>query len=72
MWTCIECEHSYDSSTGDTDERMCHDCMYDFEEQYKHKNNNSKNSVKAWKKKQIKLAEEWIRNFKRLCKKMNL
>ena len=27
MWTCIECEHGYDSNTGDTDERMCHECM---------------------------------------------
>ena len=27
MWTCIECEHGYDSNTGDTDERMCHECL---------------------------------------------
>ena len=27
MWTCIECENHYDSNTGDTDERMCHECM---------------------------------------------
>ena len=27
MWTCIECEHSYSSSTGDTEERMCHECL---------------------------------------------
>lgn len=26
MWTCIECENHYDDSTGDTDERMCHEC----------------------------------------------
>mgnify|MGYP003649512935 CR=1 FL=1 len=27
MWTCCECENHYDSNTGDTDERMCHECM---------------------------------------------
>ena len=27
MWTCIECEHHFDSNTGDVDERMCHECM---------------------------------------------
>ena len=27
MWTCIECEHHYDSNNGDFDERMCHECM---------------------------------------------
>ncbi len=26
-WTCIECEHSYDNSTGDIDERMCNECL---------------------------------------------
>ena len=29
MWTCIECEHHFDSSSGDLDERMCYDCMYE-------------------------------------------
>jgi len=41
-------------------------------EYYKHKNKSSKNSVKAWKRKQIKLAGKWIRNLKKLCKEMNL
>jgi len=50
-----------------TEEKLKRDC-----EQYKHKNDNSKNSVKAWKRKQIKLAGEWIRNLKKLCKEMNL
>ena len=27
MFTCIECEHHFDSMTGDLDERMCYDCM---------------------------------------------
>ena len=27
MWTCIECEHGYDSNTGSTDERMCIECL---------------------------------------------
>ena len=27
MWTCIECEHHFDSNTGDVDERMCEECM---------------------------------------------
>ena len=27
MWTCIQCEHRYNSNTGDTDERMCHECL---------------------------------------------
>ena len=29
MWTCIECEHEYDESTGDVDERMCNECLDD-------------------------------------------
>jgi len=29
MWTCIECEHEYDESTGDMDERMCNECLDD-------------------------------------------
>ena len=27
MWTCSECENSYDQNTGDVDERICNDCM---------------------------------------------
>jgi hypothetical protein len=27
MWTCCECENHYNSNTGDTDERMCHECL---------------------------------------------
>ncbi len=27
MWTCIECEFSFDDITGDLDERICYDCM---------------------------------------------
>ena len=27
MWTCIECDGSYDSNSGDTDERTCNDCI---------------------------------------------
>ena len=27
MWTCSECENSYDEHTGDVDERICNDCM---------------------------------------------
>jgi hypothetical protein len=27
MWTCCECENGYDSNTGDTEERMCHECL---------------------------------------------
>ena len=27
MWTCIECEHEYDESTGDVDERTCNECL---------------------------------------------
>ena len=29
MWTCCECEHGYDESTGDVDERMCNKCLDD-------------------------------------------
>ena len=29
MFTCIECEFPFDISNGDTDERMCHQCMDD-------------------------------------------
>lgn len=31
MFTCIECGFDYDSRTGDTDERMCHECMRKFD-----------------------------------------
>ena len=27
MWTCCECENHYDANTGDTEERMCHECL---------------------------------------------
>ena len=27
MWTCIECENSYDANTGDVEERICNDFM---------------------------------------------
>ena len=27
MWTCIECDNSYDANTGDVDERICNDCI---------------------------------------------
>ena len=27
MWTCIECENSYNEDSGDVDERMCHKCL---------------------------------------------
>ena len=30
MWTCSICSNEYDSSNGDTDERMCHNCMDDW------------------------------------------
>ena len=26
-YTCIECEHLYDDTDGDTDERMCYKCL---------------------------------------------
>lgn len=26
-WTCIECEDMYDDTDGDTDERMCNECI---------------------------------------------
>ena len=26
-YTCIECEHLYDDTDGDTDERMCNECL---------------------------------------------
>ncbi len=26
-FTCIECSHSYDDSDGDSDERMCNECL---------------------------------------------
>ena len=28
-FTCCVCEHKYTEMTGDADERMCHECMYD-------------------------------------------
>lgn len=29
-WTCIKCEDKYTELTGDTDERMCEDCLDEF------------------------------------------
>jgi hypothetical protein len=26
-YTCIECENLYDDTDGDTDERMCNECL---------------------------------------------
>ena len=26
-YTCIECEHLYDDTDGDMDERMCNECL---------------------------------------------
>ena len=26
-WTCIQCNHKYDDNSGDTEERMCNDCL---------------------------------------------
>ena len=26
-WTCIRCGHKYNEVTGDTDEKMCHQCL---------------------------------------------
>jgi len=26
-YTCVECEHLYDDTDGDTDERMCFKCL---------------------------------------------
>ena len=31
MFTCIECGHKYDANTGDTDERVCNDCLEQLE-----------------------------------------
>ncbi len=47
MWTCIECENGYDSNTGDTDERMCHECLdaqYEIWMEEIKKNKRSKSS----------------------------
>lgn len=30
MWTCSTCSNEYDSSNGDTDERMCQNCIDDW------------------------------------------
>ena len=26
-YTCVECGHLYDDTDGDTDERMCNECL---------------------------------------------
>ena len=33
MWTCRSCENSYDQTTGDTDERICFECMDTLDEE---------------------------------------
>ncbi len=32
MFTCIECEHHFDHTNGDVDERMCHECLDEGEQ----------------------------------------
>ena len=31
-YTCIECENLYDDMDGDTDERMCNNCIIQYQE----------------------------------------
>lgn len=31
-WTCCQCGHSFDYDEGDTEERMCFECLYDEDE----------------------------------------
>jgi len=32
MFTCIKCEDNYNHITGDVDERMCHECLDEGDE----------------------------------------
>ena len=32
-YTCIECEHLYDDTDGDLDERMCNKCIVEIYEE---------------------------------------
>ena len=32
VFTCIECEFPFDDLTGDTEERMCNDCIEAIED----------------------------------------
>jgi len=44
-FTCIECEKLYDSSDGDTDERMCAVCISEMENENEYeKDYNEKSS----------------------------
>ena len=39
-WTCIECEHLFDETDGDLDERMCNKCLDQiYEEHLKRRSN---------------------------------
>ena len=40
-FTCIECETLYDSSDGDTDERMCNSCLDSVSDYKQNYNENS-------------------------------
>ena len=31
-WTCIQCENKYTQDSGDTEERMCNECLLDNED----------------------------------------
>ena len=31
-WPCIQCENKYTQDSGDTDERMCNECLLDDED----------------------------------------
>ena len=45
-WTCCECGSEYTEQTGDTDERMCDECLNhedDFKSPTEDKNDNNTN-----------------------------
>ena len=47
MFTCIECEHPFDHTNGDVDERMCHECLDEGERMskvYEHHKDNLENN----------------------------
>lgn len=33
LWTCIICGFKYSEATGDPEERMCFDCLYEENEE---------------------------------------
>ena len=64
MWTCCECENHYDSNTGDTDERMCHECLDAQYEGWTEESKIKKEKDEKWREFQTVIDAGMLKEFK--------